>query len=260
MLYFTISEFARLRNVNINSLRYYEKIGILKPHHVDAQNGYRYYTPDQLPILDVILLCLDFGMPLKELKSYISDDKCINNSELFEIGRQIAQKRLHKAQIELNKIEYTQRYVQSNQRYSAMEGLYQREIPERTIVAQAYHGDLRDVRKIETSSAKLYKYAQENGLSPVLPAGLILQKAQDEIQTKVYLEIMEKDTQDPLAMVLPAGKFLCRKIDMTPVMNLPEMIERAYEGTPFTQAIIANILLDKFQIGTKKSEVQKSLL
>lgn len=71
---FSISEFARLRNININSLRYYEKIGILKPHHVDAQNGYRYCSPERLPILDAILLCLDFGMPQKELKSYISDD------------------------------------------------------------------------------------------------------------------------------------------------------------------------------------------
>lgn len=71
---------------------------------------------------------------------------------------------------------------------------------------------------------------------------------------------MEKNTQDPLAMVLPAGEFLCREIDMTPGMDLPETIERAYEGTPFTQVIIANILLDKFQIGTKKSEMQKSLL
>lgn len=124
MLYFTISEFARLRDININSLRYYEKIGILKPHHVDVQNGYRYYSPDQLPILDVILLCLDFGMPLKELKSYISDDKCINNGKLFEIGQRIVRERLHQAQIELNKIEYTQRYVQSNQQYSETVGLY----------------------------------------------------------------------------------------------------------------------------------------
>ena len=77
MHYFTISEFGKLRNVNINSLRYYEKIGILKPDHVDAETGYRYYSPDQLPILDVILLWLDFGMPLKELKSYISDDNFI---------------------------------------------------------------------------------------------------------------------------------------------------------------------------------------
>lgn len=71
---------------------------------------------------------------------------------------------------------------------------------------------------------------------------------------------MEKDAQDPLAMVLPAGEFLCRKMDMTPETDLPDTIECAYEGTPFTQLIIGNILLDKFQIGTKKSKLQKSLL
>lgn len=63
-------------------------------------------------------------MPLKELKSYISDDKCINNGKLFEIGQRIVRERLHQAQIELNKIEYTQRYVQSNQQYSETVGLY----------------------------------------------------------------------------------------------------------------------------------------
>ena len=29
--YYTISEFAKLRDININSLRYYEKLGLLKP-------------------------------------------------------------------------------------------------------------------------------------------------------------------------------------------------------------------------------------
>lgn len=53
-------------------------------------------------------------------------------------------------------------------------------------------------------------------------AGLLLQKTRDGIQTSVYLEIMEKDAQDPLAMVLPAGEFLCRKMDMTPEMDLPD--------------------------------------
>ena len=192
MHYFTISEFGKLRNVNINSLRYYEKIGILKPDHVDAETGYRYYSPDQLPILDVILLWLDFGMPLKELKSYISDDNFINNSQLFEIGKQMAQERLRKAQMDLNKIEYTQRFLQSNQRFSEARGEYQREIPERTIVTMEYSGKLTEIRKIEMTSARLYSYAQERKLSPVFPAGLLVQKDQDVIQTSVFLEIMDK--------------------------------------------------------------------
>lgn len=217
MHYFTISEFGKLRNVNINSLRYYEKIGISKPEHVDAETGYRYYSPDQLPILDVILLCLVFGMPLKEMRSYISDDNFINNSQLFEIGKQMAKERLHQAQIELNKIEYTQRYMQSNQRYSETVGLYRRNIPERTIVTMDYHGNLADVRRIETSSA-----------------------------------------QDPHTMVLSEGTFLCSKLDMTPGMDLPATIENIY-GT-YQQVVVANILLDRFQIGTKRSEVQMRIL
>lgn len=55
---FTISEFAKLRDININSLRYYEKIGVLKPAYTDSNTGYRYYTPDQLSVLDMILLCI----------------------------------------------------------------------------------------------------------------------------------------------------------------------------------------------------------
>lgn len=37
--YLTISEFAELRNVNINSLRYYEKLKILLPAWVDPQTN-----------------------------------------------------------------------------------------------------------------------------------------------------------------------------------------------------------------------------
>ena len=257
MYYFTISEFGKLRNVNINSLRYYEKIGILKPDHVDAKTGYRYYSPDQLPILDVILLCLDFGMPLKELKSYISDDNFINNSKLFEIGRQIAQKRLHSAQMELEKIEYTQSYLHNNQQYSEEEGLYTREIPDRVIITMDYCEDLKNIRKIEITSAKLYNYAQEKKFSPVFPAGLLLQKKQGKVLVKVFFEIMDKDVEDPLVMKLSAGTFFCHKINMVPEMNLPKTIENVYHVDEYQEVIVANILLDKFQIGTKKSELQK---
>lgn len=256
MCYFTISEFGKLRNVNINSLRYYEKIGILKPDHIDEKNGYRYYSPDQLPILDVILLCLDFGMPLKDLKSCIHEDDFINNAKLFELGRKLAEERLRNAQTELNKIKYTQQYLQSNQQYSEMNGLYQREIPERTLVTMSYTGNLTDIHKIETASAKLYNYAQEKGLAPVFPAGMIISKNKEEFTTKIFLEIMDKESDEPLATVLPSGTFLCHKIDMKLNSNLPETIAQIYQEEEYTDVILANILLDKFQIGTKKSELQ----
>lgn len=43
--YLTISELAKTNSVSIKALRYYEKIGILKPAYINPHNGYRYYTP-----------------------------------------------------------------------------------------------------------------------------------------------------------------------------------------------------------------------
>ena len=56
--YLKISEFAKLRNVNINSLLYYEKIGVLRPAYVDPHSKYCYDSPEHLIILDTILLSL----------------------------------------------------------------------------------------------------------------------------------------------------------------------------------------------------------
>ena len=53
--YFTISEFAKLRDININSLRYYEKLGLLKPAFIDESNGYRYYSAEQVSLLNKII-------------------------------------------------------------------------------------------------------------------------------------------------------------------------------------------------------------
>ena len=70
--YFTISEFAKLRNININSLRYYEKLGLLKPAIVDEKTGYRYYSAEQVSLLNKIILCIQLGIPLKEMMTFLA--------------------------------------------------------------------------------------------------------------------------------------------------------------------------------------------
>ena len=54
----SIGEASKLKNVSIKALRYYEKIGIFPPAHIDHQSGYRYYSPSQMFDLDVILTCV----------------------------------------------------------------------------------------------------------------------------------------------------------------------------------------------------------
>lgn len=254
--YFTISEFAKLRNININSLRYYEKIGVLRPYYVDEKTGYRYYSPEQVSILDVILLCINFGMPLKELANHINNNDTIDNKELFETGRKIAQERICDFQMELSKIEYTLKYLNNNQQYSEEKGFYIRNISDRTIITREYTGDLADIRKIEMESGKLYNYAQSKKFSPVFPAGLIISKNGKKLQTKIFFEIVRENVEDESVITIPSGEFQCCQVNLTPERDLQQLINTTYGVEAKEEIIISNMLLEKYQIGTKKSEFQ----
>ncbi|AYV34181.1 MerR family transcriptional regulator [Erysipelothrix rhusiopathiae] len=59
-----IGEIARLNDVSIQTLRYYDEIGLLKPASIDPETHYRYYTIEQSATLDMIqfLKSLDFSL------------------------------------------------------------------------------------------------------------------------------------------------------------------------------------------------------
>lgn len=65
---YTIGEMAKLANVSIKALRYYDKIDLFKPTHVDAETNYRYYKDSQLSQLDLIKSLKYIGTPLEEVK------------------------------------------------------------------------------------------------------------------------------------------------------------------------------------------------
>jgi DNA-binding transcriptional MerR regulator len=72
--YFSIGETARLNNISIQTLRYYDKIGIFKPHYTDQGNGYRYYHIKQFFYLDIIKYLKYIRTPLEEIRRIISSN------------------------------------------------------------------------------------------------------------------------------------------------------------------------------------------
>lgn len=56
-----IDDFSRLTRVSIKTLHHYDELGLFKPAYVDRFTGYRYYTFDQLPRLNRILVLRGLG-------------------------------------------------------------------------------------------------------------------------------------------------------------------------------------------------------
>lgn len=66
-LFYSIGEVSKLKSISIKTLRYYHDIGLLVPAKVDRETGYRYYSPDQFVIIDIIKIGKSLETPLKDL-------------------------------------------------------------------------------------------------------------------------------------------------------------------------------------------------
>lgn len=71
--YYSSGEFARMANVTLRTIRYYDKQGILKPSLV-TEAGSRFYTSEDLARLQQILLLKFLGFSLEDIKEMTIDD------------------------------------------------------------------------------------------------------------------------------------------------------------------------------------------
>jgi DNA-binding transcriptional MerR regulator len=108
-----IGEFAWLGQVTVETLRYYDRIGLLKPVHLDQFTGYRYYSLDQLARLHRILALKDMGLPLEKIAQVLerkistSEFRAILELKQIELKEEIqeVQRRLARVEARLEQIE-----------------------------------------------------------------------------------------------------------------------------------------------------------
>lgn len=82
MNYYKIGQFAKLANVSERTIRYYDKIGLLKPSFV-MENGYRQYSDLDLLKLQKILSLKHLGFSIEEIFPMVMDNT--NLKESFEL-------------------------------------------------------------------------------------------------------------------------------------------------------------------------------
>ena len=258
--YFTISEFAKLRNININSLRYYEKLGLLKPAIVDENTGYRYYSSEQVSILNKIILCIQLGIPLKEMVKYLDKDGNLQSQKLLEQGRIIAQKRIQEMQNNLDYIEYSLKNIEEHKFFLERTGVYERYFEERKVMITDYYTDIDifEPKQFLEQISDIYKYAQKKGMFPILPAGQIMHlNGNSEMRFCFFLEILNCDNDEEKVLTIPAGTYPCVQVELEPSFDFMKVIEESWKEDGPKTIIVNNVMLEKYSFETRPSELQR---
>jgi DNA-binding transcriptional MerR regulator len=70
--YYSIGQTAKLFNISVQTLRFYEKMGLIEPARVNEKTGYRFYAQEQFHRIDRIHYLKSLGLQLKEIKNIMA--------------------------------------------------------------------------------------------------------------------------------------------------------------------------------------------
>src|SRR5579883_164122 len=101
-----IRDFARIGQVSMSALRYYDEIGLLQPVQVDPENGYRYYELAQLSRLHRILALKEAGFGLTQIIQILDQEISPEKIEkMLRVKRAELQRHIQEEQEQLAHIE-----------------------------------------------------------------------------------------------------------------------------------------------------------
>lgn len=78
---FLIGELSKIFNISTDTLRYYDKIELLKPEY-DKDNRYRYYSVEKFFVLSRILFLKSLDISINDIKNYLNNQ---NTSHLLKL-------------------------------------------------------------------------------------------------------------------------------------------------------------------------------
>jgi DNA-binding transcriptional MerR regulator/effector-binding domain-containing protein len=127
---FAIGTFSQIAGVSVRTLRHYDDVGLLRPAHVDALTGYRYYEAPQVTKLNRILVLKELGFTLTEItrmiEAGVSSEQLVGMLRL----RQADAQRAHDAeQLRLTRVAARIKLIEGDHPMSAITSIVVKPLP-----------------------------------------------------------------------------------------------------------------------------------
>lgn len=163
-----IGNFARLGQVSVATLRYYDEMDLLKPVQVDTFTGYRFYAADQLPVLNRILALKDFGFSLDQIKLMLANGLSVEQlRSMLTVQRAEVEKRLQEEQARLARIEARLRQITLEDKMPKFDVVL-KTAPAMWVASCRVTIPTNDQvpAYLDPAYAKVYRYLHEQGIKP----------------------------------------------------------------------------------------------
>lgn len=205
--YFSIGEAAKAAHTTNETLRHYDRIGLVKPSKKDEWTNYRYYTEQDIVRLNTVRALQLMDLSLQEIKTVLEYDDLEKIIDFLAQAEKKADEKMVALQYSKSKIQLAKADYESKlQRQQKFNSSFVKDYPERVIL-------LSDTLEVPTLD-NLWNYLSHfyDKVTPALKeqfsfedlAGIYTENG----MTRLFAVCMDYVNIDGIK-VLPKGKYLC---------------------------------------------------
>ena len=215
--FFSIGEVSKLHNISVQTLRHYEKKGLIKPSYVNEETGYRYYTIKQFVVIYLIRQCKTMGLSLNEIKTIIDNYTSLDSIlSIITNQKNIIDDKIQ----ELQSIRENINYLEMNIKTTLEEGIdniFIKYHSERKFIL--YKNIKRYTDEFEINLSKTFSYIHEKyrTMKRILAFSISFDELNEEKElsyNNMLISIDEKGImQEDEVIIMPEGKYLTINFD-----------------------------------------------
>ena len=209
----SISELAKLRQVTTETLRYYDRIGLLKPVYVDPETNYRYYSIRQYERLGTIKEMRQLGMSIEDIQNYFTNRNLKKSKEILTHYHQLLQEEIRQKML-LSKILSRKLYFLDELSPPPItDVVFECRFPKRYMIT--FNEPAGGPREHAYAFTKLETYLDET--APILASDRVgvyaderlLEKTDGYIPSVPMLFVEDSDIESEYKQEIPPGQYVC---------------------------------------------------
>lgn len=207
-IFFTVKQAARIVGMTSETLRHYDRIGLVKPCRKDEFTGYRYYSEQELIQLQTIELLKIMDLTLAEIKDILQQNDLTKIIELLKQAEKNADMKI--ARLQYAKVKIKRAYTNFQNKLSTVEhtkeDVFVRYIPERVILLSD-HMEFPTLKNLWDYHSHFYKQVGKSLQSKFQfedMAGMITANG----KSRLFAVCLKYPSLEGLT-VLPKGDYLC---------------------------------------------------
>ena len=209
----SITELAKLRQVTSETLRYYDRIGLITPDYVDPQTRYRYYSIRQYEKLGTIKELRQLGMSIHDITDYFSGRNLRKSHQLLLHQLELLEEEIRKQQLLSEILRRKLHFLSEITPPPPVDKVFCRAFPQRYMIT--FGEPAGGSREHAFAFTRLERYLDE--VAPILASDRIgvyadwhLLEPSDDYIPAVPIIFVERDAiESEHKRTIPPGDYLC---------------------------------------------------